>query len=181
MSTAAAWPQKVGRFLWKELKLVLPSMLYFFVAFNLIAVTSSLLVQHYWFQLTNFLLATGMALVVGKVILVAAELPFLERYRDGPLIRPILLKAVFYWVVVGLVRLLEQIVHVTRDDRGFRVALDAARDAFSWQHFALIQAWLLACFLVYVTVSELAARLGEGGLIRMLFHQRPGSRQDKSA
>ncbi len=172
MSATASWPLRVRRFLWKELKLVLPPTLYFFVAFNLVAFTNSLLVHKYWFALTGFLVATTLALVVGKVILVAAELPFLDRYRDGPLIQPILLKTGFYWVVVGIVRFLEQILHVARDERGFHVAFEAARDAFTWERFTLIQLWLLVCFLVYVTVTELVTRLGEGNLVSMLFRQR---------
>ena len=168
-----AWPQRTARFLWKEIKLVLPPTFYFFCAFNLVAFTHTLLVQRYWFALSNFLLATGLALVVGKVILVATKLPFLDRYRNGPLIQPILFKTVFYTVVVGIVRLLEKFFHFARDESGFRVAFDTALDAFTWQRFILIQAWLLACFLVYVSVTELAARAGEGGLLRMLFHRRP--------
>jgi hypothetical protein len=170
-AATTAWPARTGRFLWRELKLVLPSTIYFFCAFNMIALSSSMLIRHYWFSLSNFLVASGLALVVGKVILVTAEMSFLDRYRNAPMIWPILFKTTFYAVVVGLVRLLEQTIDVARDERGFRVAFNATLDAFTWQHFTLVQAWLFVTFLLYATVTELAARLDQGGLLAILFRR----------
>jgi hypothetical protein len=48
------------------------------------------------------MLATTMALVVGKAVLVANVLPFLHRFDTAPLIRPILFKTIVYWAVVFL-------------------------------------------------------------------------------
>ena len=161
----------VGRFLWHEFKLVLPPTIYFFCAFNIIALTSNLLVKHYWFAMSNFLLATTMALIVGKVILVAAQLKFLEHFRNAPLAWPILFKTVFYTVVVGLVRLIEVFIHVATDDRGFRVAFRAALDVFTWQHFAMVQMWLFISFLIYITVHELSVLSGRS-FLALLFQSR---------
>ena len=49
-------------------KEVLPPTLYFFIAFNLIVLTTNLLVHDYWFRLTTFLVATTTALIVGKAV-----------------------------------------------------------------------------------------------------------------
>jgi hypothetical protein len=163
---------KVSGFLWRELKLVLPPTIYFFCAFNLIATTSDLLTRHYWFAMPNFLLATGLALVVGKVMLLTGNFTFLDRYRNAPLIWPILFKSLFYTVVVGLVRLLEIFIHIARDERGVQIAFHAQQDAFSWQHFAMIQTWLFVCFAVYVLAIELAKLTGKGSLMALLFHHR---------
>jgi hypothetical protein len=161
-----------GRWLAKEIRLVLPPTIYFFCAFNVIVFTTNLLARHYWFALQGFLFATVLALVVGKVILVVNHFSIVNRFRDAPLIQPILYKTVFYTVVVGLVRLLEQLVDVARDGRGFDVAFRAALDAFTWQRFTAIQVWLFVCFLIYVTVTELGALLGEGQLMRLFFRPR---------
>ena len=163
---------RVGRFLFEELKLVVPPTIYFFCAFNIIALTSNLLVRHYWFAMSNFLLATTMALVVGKVILVAHRLTFLDSFRAAPLAWPILFKTAFYSVVVGLIRLLEVFIHIVTDDRGFHVAVRAVLDVFTWQHFAMVQIWLFLTFLVYVTVRELSALSGKS-FLALLFQPRP--------
>lgn len=172
-TTGASRLQRAGRFLEEEFKLILWPTIYFFCAFNLIVFTTNLMVHHYWFALSSFLFATVMALIVGKVILVARRFRFLERYRGAPLIRAILFKTAFYTVVVALVRVLEVFLHIARDGRGVSVAFDAAVDAFTWQRFTATQVWLFTCFLIYVTAIEINAHLGPGTLKRLLF-QRPG-------
>jgi hypothetical protein len=161
-----------GRVLLKELKVVLPPTIYFFCAFNLIVFTTNLMVHHYWFALSNFLVATALALIVGKVILVTDKFHFIDRYRGPPLIRPILFKTVFYSVVVTLLRVAELFAHVARDERGFAVAFREAVDAFTWYRFTAIQIWLFTCFLIYVTATELNAALGKGQMMRLLFGRR---------
>jgi len=171
-TTAGSWPARFGRHLWKELKLVLPPTIYFFCAFNIIALTSNLVIHRYWFALSQFLFTTVLALIVGKVILVADKFRSLDRYRGPPLIRPILFKAVLYTMIVLLVRILEQYLHFLRDVRGFDVAHQEAVDGFTWQRFAAIQIWLFVCFLVYVTVQELSALSGHR-FVTLLFRSKP--------
>lgn len=164
-----SWSQRFGRFLIKEIKLILWPTIYFFCAFNLIVFTTNLMAHHYWFALSSFLFASVMALIVGKVILVAHRFHFLERYRGPPLIRAILFKTVFYTVVVALVRVLEVFLHIARDERGPSVAFDAAVAAFTWQHFTAVQVWLFVCFLIYVTVIEVSRHFGTDTMKHAVF------------
>jgi hypothetical protein len=166
---AVSRPRRIGRFLLKELKLALPPTIYFFCAFNLIAFVTNLLVQPYWFALSNFLIATGLALIVGKAILVTNEFSFIDRFRSAPLIKPILYKTIMYSLIVLMVRLLEQLGHFLLDERGFNTAWQAAAQSFTWRHFTAVQVWLAVCFLIYVGVVEVNARLGRGRLMHLLF------------
>lgn len=165
-------PARIGRHLWKEFMIVLPPTIYFFCAFNVIVLTGNLMMHRYWFALTNFMFATFLALIVGKVILVSDKFSFLESYRGRPLWRPILFKAVLYSVIVLLVRYLEHHSHFLRDERGYAVARQAALDAFSWERFAAIQIWLFVCFLIYVTVVELS-KLSGARFVTLLFKRGP--------
>ena len=85
-------------FLAKEVREVIPPTLFFLVGFNVIVVTTQLLIAGlfagYWFGLANFMVATMSALVVGKAVLVANHMALLRRYDTAPLIRPILFKTV---------------------------------------------------------------------------------------
>ena len=57
------------------------------------------------------MVATAMALIVGKAVLVAdVLLPFMRRSDNAPMIRPILFKTVIYWAVVFVARFLEGLV-----------------------------------------------------------------------
>ena len=49
---------------------------------------------------------------------------------------------------------------------------------FTWHRFAAIQIWIFVLFLIYTSVEELNARLGDGELMKILFTRR--SREMKS-
>ena len=98
---------------------MLPPTLFFLFSFNLIVFTTNLLVHDYWFKLSSFLLATTTALIVGKAVLVANNIKLIDRFRGAPLIQPILYKAIFYTLVVLVVRLAERFIHLAIDAQGF--------------------------------------------------------------
>ena len=56
---------------WLEM---LPPTIFFFVGFNFIVLTTNLLVAQYLVAVSNFMLATLAALVVGKAVLVANKI-----------------------------------------------------------------------------------------------------------
>ncbi len=156
----------------RTLRHALPPTLYFFVAFNLISFTTDLLVHNYWFRPSSFVLATVTALVVGKVVLVVDRVRVIDKFRGGPLIRPILYKSVFYSVVVLLVRFIEKVAHFAIEAGGVGPAFqDTLRD-FSWHRFVAVHLWIFVCFLVYVTAVEFNALVGQGQLFRLFFHHR---------
>ena len=97
-------------FVLQEIKEALPPIVFFAVGFNLIELTTQLVLDDYLVRFANYLVATMAALVVGKAVLLANVLPIIRRFDNAPLIRPILFKTVIYTVVVFLVRLLEKFV-----------------------------------------------------------------------
>ena len=99
--------RRVGAFLLRELREMLPPTIFFFIGFNLIVLTTNLLLADYGEAVAGFLLATGAALVVGKAVLVANAMRSIRHFDRAPLMRPILYKSVFYWGVVFVARLLE--------------------------------------------------------------------------
>lgn len=168
----AELPSRAGRLVWHVIAHLLPPTLYFFVAFNLIVFTTNLLAHDYWFKLSAALLATTTALIVGKAVLVADKIRWIDRFQGAPLIQPILYKTLFYTAVTLLVRMLERFIHLLVDDRGFTTAWHAFLLDFTWRHFIAVQIWLFVCFLIYVTATELSALLGEGQLFRLFFRHR---------
>jgi hypothetical protein len=69
---SAGIARRIGARLLHELLEVVPRTIFFFVGFNFVELTSNLLVAQYLIGLTNFMLATVAALVVGKAVLVAS-------------------------------------------------------------------------------------------------------------
>ena len=82
--------QRIGARILHEAREALPPTIFFFVGFNFIVFTTNLLLADYAIAVSNFMLATVAALVVGKAVLVANTMPYVRRYDRAPLIQPIL-------------------------------------------------------------------------------------------
>ena len=156
-------------FVLKELWEVLPPTIFFAVGFNLIVLTTDLILADFLLHFGNFVIATTAALIVGKSVLVANAMPFLRRFDRAPLIRPILFKTVVYWAVVFLVRFLEKLIEYLFAGGRLRGIPDYVATHFTWHRFAAIQIWIFVLFLVYTAVAELNARLGNGELLKIFF------------
>jgi hypothetical protein len=172
--TSAGLARRTGAFLLHEFREILPPTIFFIIGFNLIVLTTNLILADYGAQFASFMLATAAALIVAKALLVANALPVIRRYDRAPLIRPILFKTVFYSVAVFIARMLEHwIEYLLSRDYVFGGFLKHEIAAFSWDRFIAIQLWILVLFLIYVTASEVTHLFGEGELWHLLFTSRP--------
>jgi len=169
--------RRIGARLLHEVREALPPTIFFFVGFNFIVLTTNLLVAAYLVAVSNFMLATMAALVVGKAVLVANKIPLLRRYDRAPLIKPILFKTGFYWVIVFIARLLERFVHFALEGNRPSAFFPYLITTFSWHRFLAISLWILVLFLIYVTASEMSHLFGPGELRRLFFTSRPSELQ----
>ena len=157
---------------------MLPPTGFFAVGFNLIVLTTNLLLADYLTTFASFMVATATALVVGKAVLVADALPFLRRFDCAPMIQPVLFKTFVYWAVVFLVRFLEKLVEYLVHGGTLSEIPDHVAGHFSWHRFWAIQIWIFVLFLAYTSVTELNARVG-GGVLKKIFFIKPSSKQQR--
>lgn len=162
----------ISAFLIKELKEVWPPTLFFAVSFNLLVLTTDLILADYLRTFASFLVATTTAVVVGKSVLVADAIPFLRRFDTGPMIKTVLFKTTVYWAVVFLVRFVEKLVEYLFAGGNLAGTPAYVANHFTWHRFAAIQIWIFVLFLVYTSFAELNARLGKGELSRIFFTRR---------
>ena len=140
----------------REILGTIPTVMFFFVVFQLLAFTRALILKGYGIQVSTFLNATIGALVVGKVVLVADLLPFINRFPNKPLIYNIVWKTFIY-------------VPLIREYKNLTVANSHLFNEAVWPHFWLVQLWLLVCFFMYCTIRELGRILGREQLRSMFF------------
>jgi len=159
-------------FLIKEFRELVPPTVFFAVGFNLIALTTNLILADYLLSLGSFMVATVTAVVVGKSVLIANAMPFLRRFDTAPMIQPILFKAIVYWAVVFLVRFLEKLGEYLFAGGSLRAISEYVATHFTWHRFLAIQIWIFVLFLIYTSVEELNARLGDGELMKIFFTRR---------
>ena len=171
-------PRRFAAWILHELRGALPPTIFFFIGFNFIILTTNLLVADYAVAVSNFMLATVAALVVGKAVITANAMAFLKIFDRAPLIQPILFKTAIYWVATFITRLVERFMHFSVVD-GNRPADFGTYliSGFSWQRFSAISLWILMLFLIYVTASELSQLLGPAEMRRLLFTYRPSELQ----
>jgi hypothetical protein len=177
-TTPARFVHRAAAFILREFREMLPPTIFFFIGFNLIVLTTNLILADYSVAFSSFMLATAAALVVGKSVLVANAMAVLSSYDRAPLVQPILFKTVFYWTIVFIARLLEHFIRfwlIEHNPPGDFLSHMMAN--FSWQRFAAIQIWILVLFLIYVTASELNHLFGDGELGRILVTHRPSELQ----
>lgn len=157
----------IFRLIQKELLEVLPPAIFFFVAFNVITITKTLMLEQYGIKFSGFVAATVGALIVAKVVLVADNIPFINKYPDKPLIYNVVWKTVIYVLVALVVRFLEFYLPLWWKYRVLSLALEHLWDEIIWPHFWAIHIWLVFLFFIYVSFRELARTLGEGRFIQI--------------
>ena len=137
----------IPAFILKEINEALPAIVFFAVGFNLVVLTTQLILDDYGAQFAGFMVATAAALLVGKAVLVAKVLPFFRRFDNAPLVQPVLFKTVIYWAVVFAARFLEKLIEYLLDGGRIGGIPEYMTTHFTWHHFAAIQIWIFVLFL----------------------------------
>jgi hypothetical protein len=70
------------------------------------------------------------------------------------------------------VRFLEKLVKYFFAGGTLRGIPEYVATHFTWHRFAAIQIWIFVLFLIYTSVTELYALLGEGALRKIFFTKR---------
>jgi hypothetical protein len=159
--------QKILRSIKREFLEVIPTAIFFFLAFNVITYTKKLMLEQYHIEFSGFVNATVGALIVAKVVLLADMIPFINKYPNKPLIYNVAWKTVIYVFVAFIVRFIEYLIPLWWKYRSLSVATERLWDETIWPHFWAIQIWLFCLFFVFVSFRELARTIGEERFFKM--------------
>jgi hypothetical protein len=171
-ASAIAPRSPILSFVVKQIREVLPPTLFFAVGFNVVVLTTQLILADYLIHFANFLVVTLSALLVGKAVLLANAMPFFRRFDTAPIVQPILFKTTIYCVAVLLVRFLEHVVKHLLAGGTLNGIPDYVANHFSWNRFIAIQIWVFILFLIYTIAAELNSLFGSGELTKILFTRR---------
>jgi hypothetical protein len=167
---------KLGRLIDKEVRELLPPTIFFFIAFHILALFRALILRQYGIQMSTVAGATVAALVVGKVVLFADALPFVNRFPEKPLMYNVAWKTVIYIVAALIVHYLEHLIPVWWRMGDLAAANRQLGQEIVWPHFWAIQLWLLVLFFLYCAIRELVRAVGPREVRRMFFGGPAGSR-----
>ena len=159
---------KVLRFLGEELKELLPTVIFLFLLFHLIAISNMLLLETYSLSPTRTAFATLGELVGGKASLVANKLPFVSLFIKKPLIYNVLWRTLIYSILCCWFLSVEELVTGAIRYGGVAGAVHQLKIHMSPSLIAFNMIWLFVGLLLYNSFAALDSLLGRG-TIRRLF------------
>jgi hypothetical protein len=160
----------------EEVLKLIPPTLFFFVALHFVAFISVLMLKGTGITLTTSLSVTVAALILGKAVLIADMMPFINRYPDKPLIYNVAWKTTVYVLAALLIHYLERLVEFWKGAGGLAAANEKLLVEIVWPHFWAIQLILVVLIFMYCTVHELTRVIGEERMIELFFGSPAGTR-----
>lgn len=148
---------------------LIPPFIFFFIAFQLIAFTNSLMLRQYGIDVTTFLEATIGALVVAKVVLLSDLLPFSKPSPRRPLIFNVAWKSVIYILAAFVVRYIEALIHFYRQNETLLHVNRRMISEIIWPHFWAIQIWLTVLLLIYCCMDAVVRTVGQDKVRELFF------------
>lgn len=123
----------------KEFLEVLPTTIFFFFAFHVIALTNALMLREHGIDIANQAAATIGALLVAKVVLVADKLPWINKFPNKPLMYNVAWKTLIYVGCTLVVRFIEHLLPYLLDHEPLDIAIRHHLSEVVWSHFWAIQ------------------------------------------
>ena len=153
----------------EELRALVPPTLYFFVILHIVALIRTLMIKGTGITLDTTTSVAIAALVLGKSVLIADMLPFINRFPEKPLIWNVAWKSIVYFVVALVIHYLEHLYDFWKLAPGFAAANEKLLASIVWPHYWAVQLLLWVLILAYCTMSELVRAMGADKVRRMYF------------
>ena len=139
----------------EEVAALLPPTIFFFVALNLVVGIHVLMLKGTGIPVSTLAQTTLGALIVGKAVLIADLLPFINRYPDKPLAYNIAWKTAIYALLATLIHYLERLVDFWKEAGSFVGGNEKLFAEMVWPHFWAIEIVLVVLMLIYCGMHEL--------------------------
>ncbi|WP_085677535.1 MULTISPECIES: hypothetical protein [unclassified Pseudomonas] len=156
-----------------EFMKVLPPTLFFFVILHIVALIRALMIKGSGVELPVSASVLIASMVLGKSVLVADMLPFINRFPDKPLIWNVAWKTAMYALVALIVHYLERLYDYWKEAPGFVDANALLWSSMNWPRFWAIQILLIMLIFMYCVIDELARVIGRERLKRMFIGPLP--------
>lgn len=157
----------------EESRRVLPAVVYFFLAFTLFNLTFGEWMATLGIRAMSLGGILIGSLVVGKVMMIVDHLPFLNCFRDRPLIYNTLWKTCIYTLASFFFRVVEHLSPLVVKYGSLQEGAAALLDEVFWPRFWTIQVWFFVLFLIFVVNQQLVVHIGSHRL-REIFLGRSG-------
>src|SRR6266436_7739859 len=157
---------KLSTKLKEEFFALLPPTIYFFVALHIVAFVRVLMLEKTGIAPSSSISIAVAAFILGKAVLIADMLPFINRFPHKPLIYNIAWKTLIYLLAATLIHYLERLIDFWRQSGGFVAGNKKLLAEIVWPHFWAIQIILFVLIVMYCTMHELVRVIGKEKVLR---------------
>jgi phosphate/sulfate permease len=159
----------------EEVLALIPPTVFFLLTLSLVAVIRVLMLKGTGLPVSSWVQIAVGALILGKAVVIADLLPFINRYPAKPLAYNIAWKTMIYTLVALVIHYLERLIDFWKDAGGFVAANQKLLTEIVWPHFWAIQIVLVVLIFNYCTLHELVRAIG-ADKARALFFGPPRAR-----
>ena len=164
---------KIFEKLKEEFFAILPPTIFFFVALHIVAFIRVLMTKGSHFEpISTVSIAVG-SLILGKAVLIADMLPWINRYPDKPLVYNVVWKTVMYLLAASIIHYLERLIDFSLRAGGIIAGDEKMLAQMLWPHFWAVEILLLVLILMYCTARELVRVIGREKALRLFFGPTP--------
>jgi hypothetical protein len=160
---------KVAGKIREEILALIPPTVFFFVALHVVGLVRVLMVKGTGLPVASSAQIAVGALILGKAVLIADLLPFVNRYPEKPLVYNVAWKTAIYLLIAGLLHYLERLVDFAREAGGVAAGNAKLLAEIVWPQFWAIQIVLLVMILNYCVMHELVRVIGAAKVREMFF------------
>jgi hypothetical protein len=153
----------------EEFLALLPPTIYFFFVLGLVAVLRALMLNGTGISVTTPVEVAVGALILGKAVLLADLMPFVDRYPDRPLAYNVVWKTAIYFVAALVLHYLERLIEFWREAGSFVAGNEKMLAEMVWSHFWAIQLLLFVLIFEYCVMREVVRAVGATKLRQLFF------------
>ena len=157
----------------REFLEMLPPTIFFFVILHIVAIVRALMIRGTGIELPTSASVTIAALILGKSVLLANMLPFVNRFPEKPLIWNTGWRTLIYAVVALFIHYLERLYDYWKEAPGLMAANHKLFAEMNWPQFWAIQILLVTLIANYCVLAELARVIGHGKFMALFFGPVP--------
>ena len=133
---------------------LLPPTIFFFVALQIVKVIRLLMLEGTGISLVSTTSVAVAALILGKSVLIADLMPFINRFPHKPLIYNVAWKTLIYLALATLIHYLERLVDFWREAGSLVAGNKKLLTEMVWPHFWAIEILLLVLNWLFTTLNR---------------------------
>lgn len=160
----------------EEIGALVPPTIFFFLTLSLVALIRVLMLKGSGLPASSWVQIAVGALILGKAVVIADMLPFINRYPHKPLAYNIAWKTAIYALVAMLIHYAERLFDYWKHTGSIVAGNEKLLAEIIWPHFWAIQIVLVILIFGYCTMHELVRVLGRDA-VREIFFGRPSKAQ----